>query len=1084
MKPLRSLIAVFALFPCFLGSLQAGPSPGLAWIWFPEAGGNPVQGAPMGTRWFRLSFTIEGAPGAAKLEIACDNHYVAFLNGREVARGDRWEEVDAHELKRGLRKGRNVLAIEGGNDGAAAGLVAQLVAEVDGKRQTVAMTGAGWHATDRRQDGWEQLQFDDTAWPQALVLGPHGKTGPWGGQTWGSLDEGPPPYSVPEGFEVARVSSHSVIGSVVAFTSDEDGRWITSRENGPVLRLIDKDGDGVCEAAVVLTSKVQNCQGLAVFEGKLYLVGNGPEGTGLYRLGLPSGEGAEEAGDPELVLRCRGGMGEHGPHAVRIGPDGFLYVILGNHSFVETEVDPRSPHRGYAEDIIVSTFQDAGGHARGIKAPGGTVFRRPLDGGAWSLFCGGFRNAYDIDFNAEAELFTFDSDMEWDEKLPWYRPVRVNHCVPGAEFGWRTGSGKWPAYYVDSLPATRDIGRGSPTGVAFYQSDAFPERYQGAFFICDWSMGRIIAVFHRSAGGSYTGESETFVTGRPLNCTDVEVGPDGALYFSTGGRGTRGGLFKVVATGRAPSILRNPDTVDLVLDLKQPRSAWARGAAQRARKAMGTRLWDEGLLHVATSKESRSSRRLRAIDLLETLGPKLTAEQSLTLAEDADAQVRARAAWLLGDRPSDASAAALTKLLSDAVPLVARRAAEGLVRMDFESRPDAARGAAPALLSLLGHTDRNVRFSASLALERVPLEAWGKLALGAALSTALSSGLVALAHRGADSELAEAAMDVAVQNVTGSAGSIDETLDAIRALHLVALRLGELGGARKETVGTWALSRFPGDDWRLGRELAILLAYTQPAGAVERILDAIQAGASREQQIHYAYCLRLLDGPWTDASVDRFSKWFGQAFQWSGGHSFPGYIEYFWEAWLKKLPEETRKALGDARAALAKVQIPLDTQPQPGSKSFDELLDFLANDPRARSGRPEAGKKVFETLGCNRCHRVGDFGEGVGPDLTTVGQRFRADEILESIFHPSRVISDQYRGLLVVQKDGKVLVGMPAVRDNEKIVLIQPDTTRLTILEKDIDALGVPETSVMPEGLLGKASLEDLADLMAFFGAQ
>ena len=44
---------------------------------------------------------------------------------------------------------------------------------------------------------------------------------------------------------------------------------------------------------------------------------------------------------------------------------------------------------------------------------------------------GGFRNAYDIAFNAHGELFTYDSDMEWDRGLPWYRPTRILHVVPG-----------------------------------------------------------------------------------------------------------------------------------------------------------------------------------------------------------------------------------------------------------------------------------------------------------------------------------------------------------------------------------------------------------------------------------------------------------------------------------------------------------------------------------------------------------------------------------------------------------------------------------------------------------------------------
>ena len=90
------------------------------------------------------------------------------------------------------------------------------------------------------------------------------------------------------------------------------------------------------------------------------------------------------------------------------------------------------------------------------------------------MFVGGFRNAYDLAFNRDGELFTFDSDMEWDIGLPWYRPTRVNHLIPGAEFGWRSGWSTWPDYFVDSLPATIDIGRGSPTGVEFYDHTRFP----------------------------------------------------------------------------------------------------------------------------------------------------------------------------------------------------------------------------------------------------------------------------------------------------------------------------------------------------------------------------------------------------------------------------------------------------------------------------------------------------------------------------------------------------------------------------------------------------------------------------------
>ena len=78
------------------------------------------------------------------------------------------------------------------------------------------------------------------------------------------------------------------------------------------------------------------------------------------------------------------------------------------------------------------------------------------------IVAGGFRNAYDAAFNLAGELFTFDSDMEWDINLPWYRPVRTLHLIPGADFGFRYGSGPFPTVYPDTLPSMSELGRGSP----------------------------------------------------------------------------------------------------------------------------------------------------------------------------------------------------------------------------------------------------------------------------------------------------------------------------------------------------------------------------------------------------------------------------------------------------------------------------------------------------------------------------------------------------------------------------------------------------------------------------------------------
>src|SRR5260370_1446498 len=165
------------------------------------------------------------------------------------------------------------------------------------------------------------------------------------------------------------------------------------------------------------------------------------------------------------------------------------------------------------------------------------------------MFAGGFRNPYGIAFNRDGELFTYDADMEWDAGAPWYRPTCVMHVVSGGEYGWRQETNCWPDHYADSLRRVVDIGLGSPTGVKFGEKSRFPGKYRQALYILDWAYGRIIAVHPQPQGASYTGEAETFIKGRPLNLTDLDFGPDGALYFVVGGRGTQSALYKAIYQG-------------------------------------------------------------------------------------------------------------------------------------------------------------------------------------------------------------------------------------------------------------------------------------------------------------------------------------------------------------------------------------------------------------------------------------------------------------------------------------------------------------------------------------------------------
>ena len=178
------------------------------------------------------------------------------------------------------------------------------------------------------------------------------------------------------------------------------------------------------------------------------------------------------------------------------------------------------------------------------------MLRTDPEGKKWELFAAGFRNRVRHRLHADGELFTYDSDMEWDVGLPWYRPTRIAACRrAAAEFGFREGSSKWPEYYPDSLPASVDVGLGSPTGVKFGTKSNFPEQYRRAFFAMDWTFGRILAVHLKPNGSSYTATFEDFLKGKGMPVADLEFGPDGAMYFVVGGRGTQAGLYRVSYVG-------------------------------------------------------------------------------------------------------------------------------------------------------------------------------------------------------------------------------------------------------------------------------------------------------------------------------------------------------------------------------------------------------------------------------------------------------------------------------------------------------------------------------------------------------
>jgi len=335
-------------------------------------------------------------------------------------------------------------------------------------------------------------------------------------------------------------------GSWVSLEFDGQGRLLIGREGPGILRLtLPRRRFGRTRVEVV-NDKLNECRGLLWAHGSLYA--NANNSKGLYRLRDTTGD---DQFDEVTLLRETGGGVGHGRNSIVLGPDGFIYLTHGNDVLLPKgfKPTPASTYRDYRRDQLLPCEWNRVLFNQGVRPPAGHVIRTDRDGKRWDMIAGGFRNPYGIDFNPDGELFVYDADMEWDEGSPWYRPTRVDHVVSGGDYGWRQGTDKWPAYFPDSLPGNVDIGLGSPTAIAFGTGSSYPEPYRRALFILDWAYGKIIAIHFKPEGASYRGQAEEFVTGRPLNVTGVDFGPDGAMYFVTGGRRTQSGLYRVRYVG-------------------------------------------------------------------------------------------------------------------------------------------------------------------------------------------------------------------------------------------------------------------------------------------------------------------------------------------------------------------------------------------------------------------------------------------------------------------------------------------------------------------------------------------------------
>ncbi len=789
-------------------------------------------------------------------------------------------------------------------------------------------------------------------------------------------------------------------GSWICMANDSKGRLLLGGQSGQPITRVTLEGGKVAKQEI-LSIPVSESMGMLFIGDVLYISGRGERGFALYRCKDTKGDDSYD--DVEFLREWRGGSGEHGSHGLVLGPDNMLYAVCGNFTGLPQDLVESSPHRSYGDDLALPRMEDGNGFGAGAKPPGGYVARMDLDGQNIELFSAGQRNTYDIGFNADGELFGFDSDMEWDWGTPWYRPTHVFHSVRGGDNGFREGSAKWPEHYADGLPYTTTIGIGSPTGVVFGTGASFPVKYQQAFYICDWTYGRLLAVHLTPEGASYTGSFENFVApkslrgsgGRtPLNLTDTVIGADGSLYFTVGGRGTQASLFRVTYTG----------------------DETAKAVAEEQLR----------------NEEGRDSRDLR-------------------------------------------------------------RTLEA-----FNVRPNSA--AIEFAWPHLNSPDRYIRYAARMAIERNPVAEWQTKALAERNPQAALAALLSLARLGADDT--QPAILKALISIPCVGLTEEQILNKLRVNQVSIARQGVPSGAVAEQVIVDIDPLFPSSSATVNRELCqILLALNAP-NAVAKTVALLKTAATQEEQLAYAVTLRNVKTGWTPdlrraylswwnegrstQHPEPVVKWFKEAgIGFNNGASFDNFLAHAHEeAKFTMSPEEIIELSDVLTAYTAKqTQKPtpaLDSRPLVNEWTTSDLQPLL---PEVSHGRNfERGKDIFYQAQCSACHRYGDQGGAIGPDLTAVATRFKRQDILEAMTEPSKVLSEQYQNSLIESTAGNVIIGRITEETPEQIVIrpnpLEPQT--VTIKVADIESRQFSQVSPMPAALLNTFTHEEILDLLAY----